>query len=550
MVGALGNINRYNTLANTGRGALPLREDLQKADVFEPQPNPVLSREDLQKANVFEPQLNPVVPVNEFMPNVNGTNLDRIKTGQQEIDSKSLFEQIGRSSDADKYLALALGGFSMAEAAGKPGATFLTSLGAGGKVGITAAATARSNAEKRDAAKALADAKLAAAKAKGTTFSTAYKDARDSLPPGTPDAAIRLEAKRLITARLPTDSDDKRTGKLGIAYDMFPENTTEAAAKRKQWLALSDLGQDKAARAIRMLEEVESSKAYQDRNDPEHSAALLAHKRHTSNLNAANSESRITTAESKVGLLERKLVLQREMPLRKAEVVQFTKMKEINNTLPMYHRSVSKMAATFNSGKVATGGLQRTFSSAKSMFDSFGIDIDPVLKSMGIKSGDLALSQYTEAQQIGLMSAILKGKTYGNNPSNKDVETILKSLPGLGISPEANARIIYELQREAEKRLEMNYNNVNDFEYAKGVNWQKSAQKRLANLIETRNKTFDKLEDQVFKTTSEYFKTLGIAAPTVDQMRNYEEVLKSQGGPQDRRYRIHKTYELLRSGGA
>jgi hypothetical protein len=486
-------------------------------------------------------------PVNEFAPVQGQTNLDRVRAGQTDTDSKSLFDLIGSNSDADKYLALALGGFSMAEAAGKPGATFLSSLGSGGKAGIAGAIAARTAARKEATAKTVADARLAAARAKSTGLSTAYKDAKFSLPPGTSEADIRNEAKRLITARLPSD-ESKRTGKLGLAHEMFPGDTPEAAAERKQWLSLSDLGQDKAARAVRMLQEIEASNAYTDTTDLGHDAAKLAHKRWTASFEAANAEAKIASQASKIGLMEQKLEFQKELPQRKAESTSFVDIRKKFNTLPMYHRSTLKMARVLNTGKVATGGLQPTITSFNSVLRSIGVDIQPYLETLGIKTGDLARGEFTQAQQIGLMTAILRDKTYGNNPSNRDVEIILKSLPGLGVTPEANARIIWNLQQETERQLQMTLGDAQSFEYVKTAKWQETAKKRLAALQKSRNKEFERLQNQVRTATNRHFARLG-RLPTVADMETYESILKSQGGEQYRRYVIHKTYDLLRSGG-
>ena len=152
------------------------------------------------------------------------------------------------------------------------------------------------------------------------------------------------------------------------------------------------------------------------------------------------------------------------------------------------------------------------------------------------------------------MTAILRDKTYGNNPSNKDVETILKSLPGLGISPEANARIIWNLQQETERQLELSLQDAKSFEFTKTGKFQKVAQTRLNKLKKDREKEFKALEDRVRRTTNAYFSNLNIT-PTPQDLINYGTYLTNnrnaspKAAEQYRRFMIHKTYSLLRRGG-
>ena len=408
---------------------------------------------------------------NEFMPKPGDNNLDRVRAGQAESDSKNLFDLIGRDSSADKYLALALGGFSMAEAAGKPGATFLSSLGAGGKAGVAGALSARAAARKSDTAKLLAEAKLAAARGKGALkTSPEAKLVRDltGFAIGTSEhqAALKahLEEKETTTDKLPT-GDIQKAQFLTRSEKQMREIANTQAYKdpthpnhQKALLAYNDLDTqrkylerlpimgNKGALASERIKEIQADPDFKNKKSPQYTGLQAEFKRQKLLFEASNADvpnqTRINQLENKIQNQNAQLLNKKQTPAREALIKQDIASIEKGVGALKVFAPINQQDSILLSGKVRTGAGQSALDTVASLMTTVGVeDPNKLLTMVGLPRSDVALGQVSTAQKNTVVGNILSGKAFGNNPSNADLKFIEAMVASLNLEPEANARI-------------------------------------------------------------------------------------------------------------
>ena len=386
--------------------------------------------------------LQPPAPTNEFMPQPGNNNLDRVRAGQAESDSKNLFDLIGRDSSADKYLALALGGFSMAEAAGKPGATFLSSLGAGGKAGVAGALSARAAARKSDTAKLLAEAKLAAARGKGALkTSPEAKLVRDltGFAIGTSEhqAALKahLEEKETTTDKLPT-------GDIQKARLLYPNDLE----KQRKYIERLPIMGNKAALASQRIKEIQADPDFNNKKSPRYDGLQAELKRNKISFAAANADVpnqlKMTKMTNDLSEFKQKLDEEKRKPFKTALIKQYTKAYEGGLGAVKVFQPLNVQDSILLSGKVRTGALQGVLDTVANVMTTFGVERPAdLLERLGLPSSNAASGQVFTAQKNSVVGNILSDKAFGNNPSNADLKFIENMVAQLDLEPETNAQI-------------------------------------------------------------------------------------------------------------
>ena len=403
-------------------------------------------------------------PVNEFAPVQGQTNLDRVRAGQTDTDSKSLFDLIGRDSDADKYLALALGGFSMAEAAGKPGATFLSSLGTGGKTGIAGAISARAAARKADTAETLARAKLAAAKAKGIgKTSPEAKLVRDLTGFAIGTSAHQAALKEYLEEK--ASGEGKPAADIQKARAIYPNDLE----KQRKYLERLPIMGNKGALAAERMKEIEIDPDFNKRTSPRYNSLQTEHKRQKLLFEAANADvpntTRINQLENKIRNQTAQLLNKQQTPAREALIKQDISAIEKGVGAIKVFAPLNLQDNILLSGKVRTGAGQGALDTIAALMTTVGVeDPNKLLTMVGLPRSDVALGQVSTAQKNTVVGNILSGKAFGNNPSNADLKFIENMVAQLNLEPEANAKInqrIFEQYEQiatksirAQKRLE------------------------------------------------------------------------------------------------
>lgn len=410
----------------------------------------------------FSPQTGS--PVNEYAPVQGRTNLDRVRAGQTDTDSKSLFDLIGRDSDADKYLALALGGFSMAEAAGKPGATFLSSLGTGGKTGIAGAISARAAARKADTAETLARAKLAAAKAKGLDkTSPEAKLVRDLTGFAIGTSEHQAALKEYLEEK--ASGEGKPAADIQKARLLYPNDLD----KQRKYLERLPIMGNKGALAAERMKEIENDPDFKINTSPRYNALQTEYKRQKLLFEAANADLpnqiKINQLENKIKNQAAKLLDKKRTPAREALIRQDISAIEKGVGAIKVFAPLNLQDNTLLSGKIRTGAGQGALDTVAAVMTTFGVERpQDLLDRIGLPVSSVESGQVFTAQKNTIVGNILSGKAFGNNPSNADLKFIENMVAQLNLEPEANAQInqrIFEQYEQiavkairAQKRLE------------------------------------------------------------------------------------------------
>lgn len=348
---------------------------------------------------------------------------------------ETLFSQLGQSSEADRNLALALGGFKMAEAAGTPGATVLSALGKGGVAGVTAAAAARKNAQDRALKQKLYDVRLA--KANAEKHSPMYREVKDAFPHYN-EAQIAGEMQRRIKLseqpKPGTQPEVFRLAKLVLGKDATEQQIGEKALELH-------MGKDIARRAQTEMETLERTHgASEAKKLPTWKRAKRRFDSATSVLNEIKAQQDAATAKQRYDLLK-----------AKPHMAQVAKFMELQLTTADSTRGALSAVLDMNnglySGRIDTGGGRPTIDAFRNVMKTVGINMDKALEAAGIEISDLGKGQALNASQRQALALELKTGHWGNNPSNRDVIEILAALPGLGLDEAANALITQRLQR-------------------------------------------------------------------------------------------------------
>ena len=450
-------------------------------------------------------------PVNEFAPVQGQTNLDRVRAGQTDTDSKSLFDLIGRDSDADKYLALALGGFSMAEAAGKPGATFLSSLGTGGKTGVAGAISARAAARKADTAETLARAKLAAAKAKGIgKTSPEAKLVRDLTGFAIGTSAHQAALKEYLEEK--ASGEGKPAADIQKARAIYPNDLE----KQRKYLERLPIMGNKGALAAERMKEIEIDPDFNKRTSPRYNSLQTEHKRQKLLFEAANADvpntTRINQLENKIRNQTAQLLNKQQTPAREALIKQDISAIEKGVGAIKVFAPLNLQDNILLSGKVRTGAGQGALDTIAALMTTVGVeDPNKLLTMVGLPRSDVALGQVSTAQKNTVVGNILSGKAFGNNPSNADLKFIENMVAQLNLEPEANAKINQRIFEQYEQIATKSIRAQKRLETRAGIKVPQTQretafmQKSLKQARDTRKRAFGILSQEV----SEWMRTNG-----------------------------------------
>ena len=314
---------------------------------------------------------------------------------------KSLWEQIGTNKEADLALALALGGFSMAEAAGKPGATPLSAFGTGAKTGISAAANARAAAKKEAMDKELLGIKRQTAQA------ALAKALKGNL--GETEKLIRLRD------RYEEGSDDwNRINDIISKKGQFSDKEAYDAVEKAQ----------------RGIERIKSEEGWQ--KDP-------AKVKQVKQLNA-RIQKLSTMAEDPATAVAKALT-------KGSSEFRKTRSKAASDRIDRAYSSFKNLPGIDNLEKQLgvveyTGKGVDLFNNLRSYATSMGKELGFDLPESWNPSANV---EVFKAQSNKFVTQLLKSEM-GARPSDRDLEFLISTLPGLGLTKESNARLIKNLR--------------------------------------------------------------------------------------------------------
>ena len=302
---------------------------------------------------------------------------------------------------ADRAMALARGGFNMAAAAGKPGATFLGALGVGGGLAVEGTMADRARETKRlqdeellGIKKLTSRAALAKALKEGTTETQKLIEYRDTLPEGGKEWK---EVNAIIEKKGSYNDTFGEIEKLIRARDAYDEGTPD-------WNRLNAIIEKKG----------------RDTKDP----ALAI-------IEALNSQ----TEES-------------EKAFGKAMGTKYGEIVAQGDAAPGIFSTANRLDTALRKS-VETGARPGGFASGiqrlKEYAEGFGYELGFELPEGALTNPDF---QFSEALQKSLVRDLLKSKM-GSKPTDRDLQFMIDTLPNMGIGPKANKMLIDGLYSNA-----------------------------------------------------------------------------------------------------
>lgn len=326
---------------------------------------------------------------------------------------ESLYGLVGSNNKADLAMAMAMGGFGMAAAAGRPGATFLGALGEGGQLGLRAVSQARAAAAKSDAASAAAAAEIDAAKLL----------AGAKLKKENEDREIKKQEADAETRRAATDAakiDDTTLIRNLIASGLKPGTTAFQKAMTEQ---LADSASSDAF--IRALEASnidpasdEGQKLIQQRLDK------LTH--------ISDSDPLVDFAKAMIkGTSEYEKAFGKGLGEAAVKTVErgVTAVKSLP-TLGVLETTLAQLDYT------GTGST--TIQEIKKVAQTIAAEFGFTLPSEMLSDPNF---DFGASLQNKFVSAMLKSEM-GARPSDKDLAFLASTLPNMGLTKEANQKII------------------------------------------------------------------------------------------------------------
>jgi hypothetical protein len=313
----------------------------------------------------------------------------------------ALYTQIGRDPKADLAYALATGGFKMAEAAGKPGATFLSALGAGGNAAVEGTVAARSRARAEDQADELMGIKRTTAKAtlmkalkEGTTDVQKLIEYRDKLPAGSKE---RDMVQNIIDKKGDINEGLGEVEKLVRLRETYAKGSTD-------WNRINNIiekkGRDQKSEASQIIE-------------------------------AMNK-----------GVGEQEKALGKKLGERQAEIITNGDLASATfGTLSTLHVSMNKSIAAGSTPGGFAGAFDELSRYAESVGAKLGFELPPEARSN-------SQFQLSTALQKTLVRDLLKSKM-GARPSDRDLSFMIETLPNMGFGAEANQMLINGLYENA-----------------------------------------------------------------------------------------------------
>ena len=164
--------------------------------------------------------------------------------------------------------------------------------------------------------------------------------------------------------------------------------------------------------------------------------------------------------------------------------------------------AVNNFREQMYSGKLKTGGLQPALSYWQSLAKDAGWDLTKILRKGGVELTDLSSAETAQAASNQLVLGILASGAMGRNPSNTDLQFVIKSMPSLGLTMEANMKILAQIEKIAERNIKKGGMGMIDMydRDGKGDNhnllgYREDSAKALAGKDALFQKTFDALKD-------------------------------------------------------
>ena len=343
----------------------------------------------------------------------------------------------------DPNLALMMGGFAMAEAAGKPGATALGAFGTGGKAGVGA-------------------------------MMAAEKSARDYLQKEELLGVKKLTAEAALRKALKTDMTPMMKNLIGAGY-----KGKELQTKMQELLfkpsgvfftALKEAGIDpKSPEGQKLL--TNYTKKLSDPGDPLIIQALKA-------------------------------VSTRETEGEKQLLKTAHKQAETGRGALQILTTAADIRKQIYSGQLTGKGVA-TLKDWQSLAGTFGVDLREIVKStLGTDIGKLSTGELLEAEKGKLLAGVLAQGAYGPNPSNEDLRQALKTLPGLGLSQEANLSLVHRIEELATDSANLGLVSIDEINLSRPKDRRSNARsnlfkKRLSRASGLKEKAFEELENKL-----------------------------------------------------
>ena len=303
---------------------------------------------------------------------------------------QSLIEQVGANPDADLAMAMARGGFAMAEAAGTPGATFLGALGKGGGVAVAGTLADRAREQKRSLDQEVlgvkrdtARATLARALRKDQPNIQKLLEYRNTLKPGSPEH----------------QSVQAAIDKLG-SYSDGPGSIEKLLRTRDQY----EVGSEDWNRVNAII-----NKKGTITDDP--TVALV--KALTGQTEKSEEEFGKVMGKHNAGIV----------------TAGDTALSTFGTTI----RLQGAMDRAIEAGR-SSGGFAAGFDKLKAYANSIGEELGFKLPAELRANPDF---QMGVAMQKTLVRDILKSKM-GSRPSDRDLQFMIETLPNMGFGSEAN----------------------------------------------------------------------------------------------------------------
>ena len=344
----------------------------------------------------------------------------------------------------DPNLALMMGGFAMAEAAGKPGATALGAFGTGGKAGVGAMVAAEKNA--RD-----------------------YLQKEDLL------GVKKLTAEAALLKAMKSEDTEFMKNLLGGGTKRGSKEWNEAINNH-----LSGGGVFEDILARMNLPEAEKNKLRMER---------------LKSLSDANSPM------AKIAMQALKAVGTRETEGEKQLLKTAHKQAETGHGAIQILTTAARMRKQIYSGQLTGKGVA-TIKDWQSLAGTFGVDLREVGKKVGLDIGKLSSGELLEADKGKLLAGVLAQGAYGPNPSNEDLRQALKTLPGLGLSQEANLSLIHQIEQTATDSANLGLVSIDEINLSRPKDRRSDARsnlfkKRLSRASGLKDKAFEELENKL-----------------------------------------------------
>ena len=120
------------------------------------------------------------------------------------------------------------------------------------------------------------------------------------------------------------------------------------------------------------------------------------------------------------------------------------------------------------SGETASGAAMESMTKVRSWIKGLtSVDVGELWKDVtGVDLGDLAANQTYQGLTAAQAATKLAEKALGHNPSNRDLEIIMRAIPNMGLEPAAAAALLDKIVAEARESAEGGYEGRMHFKEA------------------------------------------------------------------------------------